>query len=242
MKSILTLVTLICMFTTTSKAALTDTIKAAPTDSLSANYMVGLHPLQLIVNGFKVEVERRASGSPYSFSLSPEFYFGTIEDANTNIMLYANRDVVDVTGFGINLSTRIYVYDMIVRSNSVNYKRHDNQDPFSNFYLFGALEYRYFDLNYSGKGWIRSQENGIDIYKFGDIEQQNSVHRGGLNIGIGNTIFFGDRFFVDFFGYSRISKAFQSPDSEESLPYKDRFFTLSGNSFALGFRFGLLFE
>lgn len=213
----------------------------ADTSSSTASYIVGLHPLQLIVNGFKVELERRAAQSAFSFSVSPEFYFGTFDHADNNIMLFANHSVIDVLGYGVNVSGRYYVSELFNRVSSNN-KFTKYEKSSSNFYLFSALEYRYFDLSYYSRGWVAFRENGVDLYKLSDIEQTNTVQRIGFNLGIGNTVFLGDRFYIDFFVYSRISKAFQAPKMKESTPFKDDFFTLTGNSFALGFRFGLLLE
>ena len=235
MKQLLSCVLFLCLLVSPSSA-----VELA--DSSSTTYLFGLHPLQMIANGFKIELERRPSMSPFSLSISPEFYFGSLEKADKNIMIYANHGTIDVLGYGVNFSGRLYVSSLLDRSSNGNYKRRDIQQPFSNFYVFGAAEYRYFDLTYFNRGWVTIRENGIDVYQMGDIQQNNIIQRIGMNVGIGNTIFFGDSFFFDLFLYSRISKSYQSPANQETKPFTDSFFTLTGNSFAMGFRFGLLFE
>ncbi len=210
-------------------------------DSMKTSYLFSLHPLQLIANSWRVELERKPEQSPLSLSISPEFYFGVFENASNNIMLFANHDSIEILGYGLTLSGRYYVSDGLNRAPAGSQQTLTDQRPYSNFYIFSAVEYRHVDLTFFTRGWIKYRENGIDIYKMGDVEQATTIQRVGANLGLGNTIFFGDRFFMDFFLYMRITKAFQSSALADSKVYKDSYFTLSGNSFALGFRFGLLF-
>ncbi|MBS1537344.1 MAG: hypothetical protein JST20_06310 [Bacteroidetes bacterium] len=208
--------------------------RAADQDSLSAKYIIALHPFTIFANGIKFEVERRQPGSHLSFAISPELYFGTIENAKNNILINANRDSIEVFGYGGSFTTRLYVNN--------NFKRGDTQNPISNFYLFGSFEVRRFGLDYTGRTWVVENENGIEIYRLKNIPQHNDITRIGVNFGFGNTIFFGDNFFIDAMLYARISKSFQNPNTIENVPFTDSFFTQKGNSFGFGFRFGLLFD
>ncbi len=210
------------------------TSRAAEKDTLSPFYLVSFHPLQIYGNGIKFEFERRLPNSHVSLSVSPEFYFGRIDGAKDNLLLGANRDTVEVLGFGICAAARAYA--------SNNPRRGDMENPVSNFYLYGSLEFRSFGLDYTGKSWTLEHENGIDIYRLKSTKLHNSILRINSNIGIGNTIFFGNEFFIDLFVYARVCKAFENPSSLENVPYTDGFFTMTGNSLGMGFRFGLMFN
>lgn len=208
--------------------------RASERDTLSTFYLLSLHPLQIFGNGIKLDVERRLPNSHLSLSISPEFYFGRIDGAKDNLLLGANKDTVEVLGFGICAAARAYV--------SKNPLQGDMHNPVSNFYLYGSLEFRSFGLDYTGKAWTMERENGIDIYRLHSTKIHNSIVRINTNIGIGNTVFFGDEFFIDLFIYARVCKAFENPSSSENVPYSDGFFTMTGNSLGLGFRLGLMFN
>ncbi|MBI3259870.1 MAG: hypothetical protein HYZ54_10410 [Ignavibacteriae bacterium] len=186
--------------------------RASEGDSLSTNYLISLHPLQMFANGIKVEVERRLPNSHFSIGVSPEFYFGAIDDARDNLLVSANKDTVEVLGFGICVNARAYV--------SNNPKFGGLQNPVSNFYLFGALEFRSFGLDYTGKAWTLEQENGIEIYRLRNTQIHNSIIRVNVNLGIGNTIFFGNDLFMDLFAYTRVSKAYDNPNKLDNISYR----------------------
>ena len=208
--------------------------KAADQDTLSAKYIIALHPFTILANGIKLELERRQLSSHLSFAVSPELYYGTIEGAKDNILIKANRDSIEVFGYGGSFTTRMYVLN--------DFKRGDVQNPISNFYLLGSLEVRRFGLDYTGRGWVIENENGLEIYRLKNIPQHNNITQIGANFGFGNTIFFGDNFFIDVMLHVRISKSYQNQNTIENVPFTDSFFTMKGNSFGFGFRFGLLFD
>lgn len=194
-------------------------------------YTVSMHPFQMLARGIKLEIERRAAGSRFSFSVSPEFYYGDIESAKDNIMVDANRDSISTLGWGVGAAARLYALPQ--------FEWNKSGEPRANFYLFFGLEYRKFSLEYSTKAWTLQRENGLDIYRLTNVTANNSTYRVNANLGIGAMMFWGDAFFADAFFYNRVSAAHQKSDVMENVIYKDGFFVSSGNSFAFGFRFGL---
>ncbi|MFN8358462.1 MAG: hypothetical protein U0264_00980 [Candidatus Kapaibacterium sp.] len=231
----------ICIVLTVVLGSTVASSAAERSDSVSTSYLIGFHPLQLIANGLRVELEHHSGLGQFSLSAAPELYFGTFENASDNIMLFANHDNIDILGFGITMTGRYYVSEILHRAPTGSPHTLVDQQPYSNFYLFLGAEYRNVKLTYATRGWIPYIENGVEYYRFGDIDQTSTIQRIGAQLGIGNTMFFGDRFFMDFFLYTRITKAFQTQNRVDAPGYKDSYFTLTGNSFALGFRFGLLF-
>ena len=233
MKVIITAAVVVLLAFIGGKAEVADSAEVADTMP-GAQYLFGIYPFQMFAMGLKLEVERREAGSRFSFALSPEFYSGEIEHANDNVMVDANRDRISVSGWGAGAITRYYVTD--------EFKKGDTRRALvkANFYLFAALEYRSFSLDYTAKSWVKIRENGMDIYRLRDVEVTTDITRINGNIGIGAVLFFGDVFIADAFLYSRASKAYQTSNATENQPYKDSFFTNTGNSFAFGFRFGLL--
>lgn len=197
----------------------------------AVQYTLSTHPFQMFAGGIKLEAERRAAGSRFSFSVSPEFYYGNIENAKSNIMVAANHDSISVLGWGVGAAARLYAMPQFAWEKG--------GEPRANFYLILGIEYRSYNLEYPTKAWIQQRENGIDIYRLTNVTANNSAYRSSINLGIGAVIFWGDQFFTDIFFYNRVSKAMQQSDVMANVIYKDGFFVNSGNSFAFGFRFGL---
>lgn len=208
--------------------------RAEGSDTVATNYLISIHPLQMLARGIKSEVEAKIPGSHLSLAVSPEIYYGDIKAAKDNIMVNANRDNISVFGLGACGTGRYFIGSRLHHENKSN--------PVANFYLLGSLEFRWFDLDYKGKAWVLVRENGIDIYRLLDANQNNSIVRIGANVGIGALFFFGKDFFCDFSLYQRISKAYQHQSTQENAPFADDFFTLTGNSVGFGFRLGLLLD
>jgi hypothetical protein len=196
-------------------------------------YLISIHPLSIGTNGIKLEIEKRDTLSRFSFGLSPEFYFGEIENARDNIFVEANKDNINSLGGGISFTAKYYARNSIKIFKSTSY-------PF-NFYSFASIDLRYFDLDYTSKAWLNYEDNGTKYYKLGNVEQNNKIFGIGLNLGIGSLFLLSESLFVDVFLGFKMNKPFQSLKYSENEPLEDNFYTYSGNSFLFSFKFGLIY-
>lgn len=209
--------------------------KSTNLDSIDTQYLIGFHPIRLMAQGMKFDLEQRKLSNNFSYSISPQLYYGEIQQANENVLVDANKDNVNVFGFGVEFSGRYYVSKIFKRDKmDFDFLKH------SNFYVFTSLEYLHSSLDYNDKAWVKSLENGVEIFTLEDVMQNSATNKISLGIGMGDNILIGENFFMDFILYSSLNKTFVSRPQNENTAYKDEFFIENGNTFVFVFRFGLL--
>lgn len=194
--------------------------------------LFSLHPLSTVYNEMKLDIERKFPNSRLSLFISPELSSGTFIGAKSNVFIDANRDTIDVSGFGTQVGMKYHVL-------LSNFGSKYSTDIVA-IYTISSLRFASYGLDYTARVWEPYTDNGVEYLQLVDKKQTNSISQFEFAVGIGGSAIMGGSFFLDcWLSYSMISSR-QKPAFVESTTFSDRHFSAKGVSIALGVKIGVV--
>jgi hypothetical protein len=171
------------------------TLKA---QDLPKKWSIKHSPQHFIFNTLRLEIERVISDQKFAITVAP---FCTAGDM-------WNHPDDDILGVGAEASVRLYF-----ANNNRNLK---------GFYASYGVNYSFFNNVSHGNDWRTVEESGIEMIKYGDVETDIQIHRGGLVFIIGHQFNFKNTLVIDLYSGFGLKSSF-SPQKDGRERYDNGF-------------------
>ncbi len=194
---------------------------------------ISFSPQYTIVNGIRIDYERRLKNKDTWLVFAPVLY----TDTDNNDFFYSSDSYAayeTMSGIGFYM----YFKKIVYKSEKVN----TNSDfPRLSIYFAAGPNYQHFNLNNSEEVAVPFVENGITYYEFELQDVKKPINRFGGGINIGGQIVF-DRFLIDIYTGVAVKYSYGKGGKIIKPRYSD-WLSLDYSGILLngGIRFGMFF-
>ncbi len=202
-------------------------------DAKSPQYFFSISPQYIVINGFRVDFEKRFKESVHGIVFSPTYYLGTIDyDHLLNSSYYSETNAeYELSGFGFEIGHKIYSD----KSWSKNI----------NWYQSYSLTYNHLNMDYSSLDWVPF-EGDPTLLTLGPMDQRLTINQFGISAFMGAVANIDKNFYTDvYFGIG--AKQSTADDSSTGNFAEDEFtngfinYNFTGALLRAGFKIGFVF-
>lgn len=198
----------------------------------SGNFYLSIVPQFLIINGLRVDLERRFPGTQHAIVVSPRIFVGSISGESV-WSSSSNFTEFDQSGFGVEVAHKIYI--------DKDYSR------VANWYMSYSLFYHNQVMSYQGPGLESTTFNGVQAFTVvNNLDQELTINQYGGFFNLGSLFYVDRKIYIDAFigiGIKRSQTRDSSYNDQEKDTFEDGFlnYGFSGTLPNLGMKIGILF-
>ncbi len=185
-------------------------------------------PQFIVINGTRIDVEKRFEESAHALLIAPTYYFGVI---NENHIFQSYFKEYDLNGFGFELGHKIYAEKSWIKD--------------INWYQSYSITYNRLSFDYSGMGWQPLPEDP-NLLVLREKEQTLTIDQFGLSTYIGAVIRIDNNFYTDVYFGIGAKRSFANDSSTDKFAeddFSDGFinYNFTGALLRTGFKIGMAF-
>lgn len=203
-------------------------VKSQNYDADAKGHFFSMSPQYILINGFRVDFEKRFKESAHALAVSPTLFTGNI---GSSTLLYSDYYNYELNGLGAEIAHKIYTQK--------------SWDRNVNWYQGYSLTYNYFDLAYEGFTWMPIDPNG-NVLALREGDQKLTINQIALATFVGALVELDERLFFDVYLGIGAKRSFASDSSSDKLAEEDLQdgfinYNFSGGLLKGGFKVGVAF-